>query len=347
MKRFTSNPLRHANIVLSIITIAVFFLILYYPLERVFFSSDTRPEIHYVTPKKRAEFGGAIPQVKVSLNINDFPEFSIIDNQFTFEGTISFEFNPDLISISTLENFSIEQGTILSKSAPTTRLYGNKLLVYYDIRVKFSSYMDYHLFPIDDHQVFIVIDNKYLSPDSLEFVSSNDNFIISKNIFTGGWESIGKMVETGYIETSLEEGNNDKNISYPCAVFSIDFSRSGMRPIYIIFIPLIILFILSTFLLFWEKEHLANRIVICSSIIAALLTYRFVIETMSPKVGYFMISDYIFLFVLATSTMFFITSIFFKSMRTGWSLFFVILLDISFIAFWIYLLFYMPLTLGS
>ena len=145
--------------------------------------------------------------------------------------------------------------------------------------------MDYHLFPIDDHRLFIVLDNNSVSPNSMQFVSSNDNFILSKSVFTGGWKTISSFVETGYIETSLEKNDDTKNISYPAVVFSIDFIRSGIRPIVIIFIPLLILFILSTFILFWEKEQMASRIIICSAIIGALLTYRFVIEQMSPQVG--------------------------------------------------------------
>ena len=338
---------RHANIVMAAITIVLFFIILYYPLNKIFFSSDQPPNLQFLTPKKSGAFGGNIPKVKVSLYVNDFPEFNMTDNKFVFEGTLSFEFNPELISISTLEKFSFEQGTILSKSSPTTRLLGNNLLIYYDVRVQLSSPMDYHLFPIDDHQLFIVIDNKSVSPNSVEFVSSNENFILSKSVFVGGWKSIGNFVETGYMQTILEKGNDSKKIDYPAVMFSINFVRSGMRPIFIIFIPLLILFILSTFLLFWEKEHMSNRIVICSSIIAALLTYRFVIESMSPQVGYFMISDYIFLFVLTVSTGFFVISILFKGGHTGWSILLAALLDIAFLALWIYLLFYMPLTIGT
>ncbi|HJM69191.1 MAG TPA: hypothetical protein QGF02_04555 [Candidatus Babeliales bacterium] len=338
---------RHTNIVMSLITIALFFVILYYPLNKIFFSSDTAPKIQYLTPKKLGSFGGEVPKVAVSLSIKDFPEFSIVNNQFVLEGTISFEFNPELISITTLNKFSFEQGTILSKSEPTTRLIGNNLLVYYDIRVRFNSNMDYHLFPIDDHRLFIVLDNKSVSPNSMQFVSSNDNFILSKSVFTGGWKTISSFVETGYIETSLEKNDDTKNISYPAVVFSIDFIRSGIRPIVIIFIPLLILFILSTFILFWEKEQMASRIIICSAIIGALLTYRFVIEQMSPQVGYFMISDYVFLFVLSVSTGFFIISVLFKRRRLWLSILLVALLDIAFIALWIYLLFYLPLAIGN
>lgn len=272
-----------------------------------FNTSDKQPQLEIVTPEKISEFGGFPDKVTVGLYIDQFQEFDIVKNHFVFTGTLWFLFNQGVISLNSLAKFEFERGKILYKSEPETRLLGDKLLVQYNIGVEFTSSLDYSYFPLDDHRIYLVLTNQIVSPGEILLQSSQREFKVKPDVRTLGWEKRNIQVTHGYSAAELDTYDERKTHYYPTVLFAIDYNRYGIRYIISILLPLLLIFYLATFT-FSIAPNLAINLAAGS--VTAILAYRFVIENLSPKTGYLMLSDYLFfLFLSLCVFIFFMTVI--------------------------------------
>ncbi|MBA3752528.1 hypothetical protein H0X06_07155, partial [Candidatus Dependentiae bacterium] len=83
----------------------------------------------------------------------------------------------------------------------------------------------------------------------------------------------------------------------------------GIRRLVTILFPLMLIFYISIFTFSINPiTNLRSIISLSSASITGLLAFRFVIENLSPKVGYFMISDYLFFLLLGTTCIVFLVN---------------------------------------
>lgn len=287
-------------IVVSFICVSFF---LHYRTSTFNFT-DEAPQIELITPQKLTEFGGNTNHVKTGIYINQFEKFDIVKNEFTFSGFIWFEFNPDIISLKTIEKFSFERGEIHSKSEADTQINHGKLTARYHIRASFSSPIDYRSFPLDDHRIFISLTHQFVTPTEMLFEASQRRMIIDTDLTSFGWQKIDQTVMNGYISKRIDTQTHQTIMQTPIAIFALDIARYGTRNLLSIFLPLLLLFYLALFSFsFKEKELMLS---LSAGSVTGILGYRFVIESLSPQVGYSMISDYIFLLFLISSVIIFL-----------------------------------------
>lgn len=267
-------------------------------------------DIHMITPKKIKEWHSAPAQINVGFYIRNFPTFDFVANNFVIDGIVWFEFDPSLIALETIGKFTFSKADLIFKSEPFTKLADNKFFVRYDIRLKFSVDLDYRAFPFDNHRMSIVLENKFVPPSEMVFTSDASLFSISPNIIVQGWQIANKSVLTGYSESALVDDNQSKNILNPKAAFIIDFHRKGIRYVSLIFFPLIIIFFVGLLSFSLDSKDYAQLIVILTiGEMTFLLSYRFVIENLTPRVGYFTFSDQIFLVLMLCAVVEFIFGI--------------------------------------
>lgn len=257
---------------------------------------EKTPNISFITPNDLKKFGTFQTDVTVGLYINQFENFNMVNNTFVFTGVLWFKFNPGTISIDVIEDFSFELGEILERAEADTQLIDDKLLVQYAVRVRFNSLLDYADFPLDDHRLYIVLTNRFLSPEEILFNSSQREFIVKPDVTTFGWKQVDRYVLTGYRITELDEYDVKKTFYYPTVIFAIDYARYGARFSLSIFLPLLLIFYLTLFTFSLRSPRAIFSL--ATGGVTATLAYRFVIENLSPSVGYFMVSDAIFLLLL-------------------------------------------------
>lgn len=268
---------------------------------------EKQPDIVRLTPKRLENLGGFLNIIRVGLFIDKFQTFDVVNNSFVFTGFIWFEFYPGTISLDTIEKFNFEWATILDRSKPTVQLVDDKAIAGYNIRVKFMSLLDYSYFPFDDHRLYLVLANKFVSPREIMFESYQREFIVQPKASTFGWEQINRSIKTGYAEEQLDPHDSRKTMLYPIVIFSIDYARYGTRFLLSIFLPLLLIFYL---VMFSFSLVSTAAIALATGGITAILGYRFVIERLSPSAGYFMISDYIFFLLLIISCLIFFINAF-------------------------------------
>ncbi len=265
-----------------------------------------------LTPQKIDETANIPTVVTTGLSIYKYRNFDIVNNNFLFEGTIWFEFDPILISLDTISKFRFEKGEILHISPAKTRIVHDKnILALYDIVVKFETELDYKLFPLEDHIVSLVLINHKVSPQELIFESDKQSFIVDENTRSHGWIQAFEQVETGYIEERLDEREFVRNIEHPGVQFSLLYRRAGLKNALILLMPMLVFIIIMLTAFSYDPQKYFSSIMVANGAsLSGLIGFRFVIEGMSPKVGYFMVSDYFFIVFLALAAILFLIGIF-------------------------------------
>jgi len=306
-KHIVRPMIQAACIVLSVL--AIFFIVQYRIQHATI--DDPMPSIMPFNEASKAAFGDYAQQVQVGLYINAFDTFDMVNNKFDFTGILWFLYYPDAVSLKTLDACMIEQGTISYKSAPDTRLIDDLLFVRYIIRAQIKDLFNYTFFPLDGHQLNITLSNPFVSPSEVMFHSDKRIFIDRTDVRDEGWQLLDTHVTTGYQSAILDPTQKRTEIAYPVCNFSIDYIRYGLRYLLSIMLPLLLLFYLALFSLSWDTLLGSYGGVNLTTIaLTATLSYRFVIESLSPKTGYFTLADYLFfLFLIADGLLFIIAVI--------------------------------------
>ena len=321
------------QIFLVAINLIIVILLLKKPIN-TFISTDPPPQVEVISRQK----GHIGYKVEAGMHIENFHEFDLTKNKFILNAIVWFKFNPAVLSLDTIEKFSFEKGDILTKSKPITKLVGNKVLARYRIKFRFTSNLDYRLFPINSHRLYITLTNKSVSPKEMIFEASESGLTLSKNILVPGWKKTRHEIITGYSESLLDRNDPTTKIEHPVLVFQIDFMRSGIRQLLVLFIPLFFMFYLTLFSLSLGKMQYASRVGVSLGNISAFIGYRFVVEGISPKVGYSMFIDHLFHLLLFISFFVFFISLFTKNreytLLRGTA---ILIIHTVFLAAWYYL----------
>lgn len=292
--RFLSTP--YGLFVHFGILLVATLLLLYKPVIR-FRAIEAFPELLSSTSPQIKPLieGKKIPQIEVGFALENFAEFDITNNMFVAEGMIWFLFNPKEISLEKVGSFAFDKGALLEKSAPLIKtIDSNKILARFYIRFSFTTNLNYRKFPIDDHRIYIVLKNDQILLDDAQFISSNHNFSQSVDAEEEGWMLVNSHVITGYNKIVFKENNDSDSLYAPRVVFILDYDRSGFHLLAVMIMPLILLFFaaLCVFLVRVPITYDASNTFMGS--IFALIGYLFVVETISPQVGYMMLSNMLY-----------------------------------------------------
>ena len=288
-------------IIISAITIFIF-AAAYFKLQQNIFL-DPEPKVEFSKDK--------VTKVKVGLNVQNFLIFNVTFNEFSVDLNLWFEFDPEEISLKDIEKFDFSKGEIIEKSEPVITNKNGKTFVRYDIKLKLSSNLNYKYFPLEDHKFFIVLNNKNLDGKKIVFESDKNDISISESLYTPGWKAVNANVKAG--TRTINMGKNE-SLTFPRAVFSIDFMQSTLRPFIFIVLPILIaiLIIFCAIAMSWKSEF-STIMGLTVGNLAAIVSYRFVIEKISPRVDYFILSDQIFSFFLILIFLVFFIEIFFRN----------------------------------
>lgn len=300
-----------------------------------FNSLEKTPVISPLTPGYLKEFGGTPAIVNVGLFIKDFSEFDMTKNEFVFSGTVWFEYEPSVTSLETLSKFSFDRGEILSISPPTTQLDHGKIFARYDVRVKFKTKLNFSLFPIADHTVYIILNNNFVTPGEVIYEALPSDFILSPNLSVSDWIASDRSVYAGYSVSKLEETSDEKDVFHPRVVFGIDYKRAGARQLLTILLPLLLIFYIAIFSFAIDPKSV---IALSTGCVTALIAYRFVIENLSPRVGYFMLSDLLFFLFLGIAVLIFFVNAITRYLTARIKAYLTIIIHMFVIAISIYLI---------
>jgi len=284
------------------ITIIIIFSTINYSIVTKSPAIEAEPVLLTFTPKERAHINSRPTTINVGLFIRNFSEFDMVKGNFTLSGSVWFEFDPYSITLEEISNFTFLKSTIIEKSVPQTYIINGRTHARYDIKIAISSPFQYQKFPLDSHRIDIPLINRYLAADAFLFDAKNTTFQMDEQsvVQTADWQMINAFVKCGYISEKQNKYSDRAMVSYPVAYFTIEYFRKGMRNILLIILPTLLMLFMALLALSLGSEYKTSVISITTGALFAAIAYRFIIENLSPKGGYFMLSDYLyFIFLLA------------------------------------------------
>lgn len=264
----------------------------------LFRPADNQPDIKLIDMEMRKQIRSFASVVRTGMYIKNFELFDITNDHFIAGLVVWFEFLTDEVMLDTIQCFSFVNSKILDKSAGTVQIDGPKMRISYDVRLEFKSELNYYRYPFDDHRVSLIMTNQMVSPAELYYTIDNSNFTIAPDLYTNNWKILDLDTAWGYTNLSLDVNDKRSSIMRPVVAYSINFAKSSMRHVVIIFVPLFIALIFGfiTFVMGLSNNYDRSRMSI--SALTALLSYRFIIDRMMPTVGYLTTTDMLYILYL-------------------------------------------------
>lgn len=306
------------NPIVQVITIVVVSIVLYW------MSANYLSDMHVFDPLpdfKQSLSDDQRIKIKTGLFINNFLDFDLIKNDFEILATVWFEFNKKDVSLELLEQSVFSKGklsqhaNLFGEAKPIIMEHQNIICAQYPVRITFTSNLNYKLFPFDSHRIYMTLNNMHLDHHKFEFESSEDDFVVSPNAATYGWFNVNKHVFKGY---SIKQISNEKSAIYPRVIYALDFIRNSFKDVLLLLFPLLVAFFMSIFSFSYDyRLDRENILEIGVGTVGAMVGYRFVINSSSPKVPYFMLVDWLFTLFLILGFVVFLLNAFnlFKKYR--------------------------------
>lgn len=287
---------------LSLVLLTTLYImgLFYYSLLN-FRTTDTLPKFQPINTEAIKKLGTFAVKVRTGLFIKKFIVFDVTNNRFVVDSVIWFEYNPDEIMPDTIAKFSFDNGKIIFLSPPSIKIIDTKTFATYNVIFELTTDLQFHKFPLEDHSLPIMMTNNYVTPEEMYYMVDAASFQMLPEIFPSNWRVIDMNVDSGFVKLPLDKENESKKVESPKALFVVNFGKASIKPIMVIFIPLFATTIFSLVSFVMKLSNTIGRFTLAVSAVTALLGYRFVLEQMMPKVGYFTTTDAIYIFLLVFS----------------------------------------------
>ena len=272
----------------------------------LFRPADNEPDVQLIDMAMRKQISTFASVVKTGLYIKNFELFNITEDHFIAGLVVWFEFLTDEVMPETIQNFSFVNGKILEKSNGDVRINGPLMQVTFDVRVEFKSQLNYYRYPFDDHRISLLLTNNSVTPSELYFTVDNNTFSIAPDLYTNNWKVLELDTAWGYNSLSLDSTNTEKKMLRPVVAYSLNFEKSSMRHVLIIFVPLFIALLFGFLTFVMSLSNAFERMRMSVSALTALLSYRFILDRMMPAVGYLTTTDLIYILYLLVLVIIFI-----------------------------------------
>ncbi|MBL8949447.1 MAG: hypothetical protein JNK82_01630 [Myxococcaceae bacterium] len=173
---------------------------------------------------------GKADPVVVGVYVNQVHEFSLRENSFTVDFYVWFRWkNP---ALKPYETFSVIDGRIESKTDAVVKdLPGGEKHAYLRVVCKITKFFDTTDYPLDNHQLTIVIEEEDSETHLVKYVADEVNSAASPAIKLNGWvfarlNTVGseQAYHSNFGDTSLPTGNET---SYARVTTAVSFTRQG------------------------------------------------------------------------------------------------------------------------
>jgi hypothetical protein len=159
------------------------------------------------TKSEKYEVGPNTKKVKIGAYLERIEDLDIKQSSWTYEFYLWFSWNPNEIDLLGKKEkiqkdeipFSIINGDII-KADKIEEIYDNKnniAYVQYFVKAKNTQFFDVSLYPIDQHDLILPIEHKWLDRTKLVFVPDTVDSKVSSRVNINGYEkeSTVKLIE--------------------------------------------------------------------------------------------------------------------------------------------------------
>ena len=245
---------------------------------------------------------GQPDEVVVGVYVNQVHEFSLHENSFTVDFYVWFRWkNPALEPHKT---FSVVDGRIESQTEPTVKdLPGGEKYSYLRVVAKITKFFDTTDYPLDNHQLTIVIEEEDSETFLLRYVADAVNSAASPDIKLSGWKfarlntfASDQPYRSNFGDTSLPTGNQT---TYSRVTTAVSFTREGGTFFFKLFFGLWICVATSFLTFFLKPTDVDPRFGLGVGALFAAIASMYVVASSLPDSNVITLADLMHLIAFA------------------------------------------------
>ncbi len=280
----------------------VLLVVFYYPF--VFFRAYEQPPVLHPYAATDKE----IDLIYAGMTVHHFMETNFIQNKVDIDATLWFMYDPKKVSREKIIQFSFDESTYEKIQSSYSEKDGLEIALF-DVQVHAKMDFNFKEYPLDEHRIWFRLKNDSLPIEKYHFKVSPQAFMLGERAKISNCMSQNMHISSGFVtQKFVTEGQPVREVHSSRVLFSFDCNPVDMRHFLNIFLPLYLIFFITLFSFsFVYAEHVTDVPGIAAASVPALFAYRFVIESISPNVSYFMMSDYLFFLYLVLSLLAFIS----------------------------------------
>lgn len=170
---------------------------------------------------------------------------------------------------------------------------------YYRVTARLSQDMDFHQYPFEKHNLHIILEDKFLNKDKLEFIADKLHSGLNKEINLLGWSEeptwTAKVVDYHY------PNYNETNSRY---IFTMEIVRPILAGILKNIVPGVFIMLIGFLTIFLDAEKAVNGLAIASGALISMILLHLATISNIPENDYmtyldgFMIVNYFGLLLL-------------------------------------------------
>ena len=212
------------------------------------------------TSAEHTQINADVQKVKLGIYLERIEDLDIKQSRWNYEFYIWFNWNPkqiDFLGKNNLEHkneipFSIINGDIISSEIVQTAYdsASNSQYIQYLVKARNTQFFDVSLYPVDQHDLIIPIEHKWLDRNKLVFVPDTVDSKISSRVMINGYERSPncRLIEKPHAYKSAR-GNPSLNAGYKVNFSQLRMatriSRGGLSSILKLFIVLYVAVIVT------------------------------------------------------------------------------------------------------
>jgi hypothetical protein len=215
------------------------------------------------------------------------------------EGTYDADFNLSLTSARPMPkmdlkvmNGKLDVMSVLADT-PTFKLYR--------VQGKFFSPIDLHDYPFDTQELRIELEDDAAGIDQMRLVAAERNTNLDAGFQVPGWDVV--HLEAITLRHYYPDRFDNDDMYYSQYVFKLGIKRFGTSAAFTVFVPAIVIVLISLTGLFMPREELAVRSNSGAPMLAAAVLFHFTLTQSLPAVAYLTRADKVMIAVYASLTL--------------------------------------------
>ncbi len=247
--------------------------------------------------------------VTVGVFVNQIHEFSLRDDSFTVDFYLWFRWkDPEL---KPYETFSVVDGRIESRTDPVVRELSNgERHAYTRVVAKITRFFDVSDYPLDNHQLAIIVEEEDLESQALRYVADGENSAASPSILLPGWDFERLSSEAGvgtyhsnFGDPTVPRGDQ---ASYARLTTAVSFTRVGANFFIKLFFGLWACVLLSWLAFFMRPVNVDPRFGVGVGALFGAIASQYVVANALPDTNVITLADQMhlvaFFFIIVSVT---------------------------------------------
>lgn len=237
---------------------------------------------------------GKADDVVVGVYVNQVHEFSLHENSFTVDFYVWFRWkNP---KIEPYKTFAVVDGRIESQTEATVKdLPSGEKHAYLRVVAKITKFFDTTEYPLDNHQLTIVIEEEDAETFLLKYIADAPNSAASPEIKLSGWSfarlntfASEQAYRSNFGDTSLPTGNQTL---YSRVTTAVSFTREGGTFFFKLFFGLWICVAISFLVFFLKPSDVDPRFGLGVGALFAAIASMYVVASSLPDSNVITLAD--------------------------------------------------------